>query len=107
MNANRLFDNIYDGRIAPLERSGALSHFAYVVLMRVQNRCGPITVSGDQMIFCNLSMQAKVYDHSGQTVVDTSARATGLGFSEEEALDVAVKRLVAEAKTSILAALQK
>jgi hypothetical protein len=59
------------------------------------------------MISCNLSMQAKAYDHSGQTVVDTSARATGPGFSEEEALDVAVKRLVAEAKTSILAALQK
>jgi hypothetical protein len=105
MNANGLFDKIYGGQLSPLERSGALSHFQYVVLMRVHKHCNPITVSGVQMVSCNLRMEAKAFDRSGRTVVNASVQATGPGFSEDEALDVAVKRIAGEAKMSILAPL--
>ena len=106
MNADELFANLYDGQTAPLEQSGALTHFQYVVLMRVEERCRPIVVSGIQMISCDLRMQAKAFDNSGQTVANASVEAVGPGFSEDEALDVATKRLASEAKASILAPLQ-
>jgi hypothetical protein len=50
-------------------------------------------------------MEAKAFDRSGRTVVNASVQATGPGFSEDEALDVAVKRIAGEAKMSILAPL--
>ena len=107
MNEGGIFNQIYDGQIEPLDRSGALSHFHYIALMRVQKRCAPSTVSGTQLISCSLAMQAKAYDSSGQTLINTSAQAAGAGFSEDEALDNAAKRLADEAKVSVLVPLPK
>lgn len=102
-----LFNKIWQGDREPLEKSGAFTHFQHVLMIRGTESCQPTNVSGTDLISCGISLRARVFRSADESVADSSIHATGAGFTEADAVEVAVDHLMPDAKASVLSLLER
>jgi hypothetical protein len=89
------------GDVSPLVESDALAHFHYVALIRAKKMCRNINPGGVSMVACTVSLRCRVFDKTAEAIEDHSISSDAPGFSEDEALSLATKKVALQAKASV------
>jgi hypothetical protein len=102
LKAKGFFDEIYQGDKQLLNTAASLSGVDYVIMAKLDYSFRKAAQVDPDLISCDLRLNCRVANRNGDIVVSDSLSAVGPGFTEEAAIENAVKVLSGRFAESVL-----